>query len=213
MVKLESYTKPVGNYTMEEFIIHCARVSNPENQDNNETALGLINYLINHKHWSPFEMGSVCLKIETTRDIGRQLLRHRSFQFQEFSQRYASPSFIAEPREARLQDIKNRQNSIEIDNPSLQQEWVDTQQYIIDMTKKAYEWALYNNIAKECARGVLPEGLTKTVIYMNGTIRSWIHFLDIRLASDTQKEHRSIAKEAAIELSAVCPTIFSKYFT
>ena len=187
-VRLISSSKPSneiqkeGLYTAQELIAFCARVSNPSNQFNTETSDKLIRYLIKHKHWSPLEMVSACLEIETTRDIARQILRHRSFSFQEFSQRYADPTkdldFVL--REARLQDTKNRQNSIETNNPALQAFWETQQNRVLDAAKSAYEWAIQNGIAKEQARAVLPEGLTVSRLYMNGTLRSWIHFIEFR---------------------------------
>ena len=187
-VKLASYTTPCIEELGEDsnvldLIAYCARVSNPSNQLNTETSDKLINYLVKWKHWSPFEMANVCLEIETTCDIARRILRHRSFTFQEFSQRYADPvkDLSFEHREARLQDTKNRQNSIETDDRELQKEWVRIQQDVIRQSKSAYSWAINNGIAKEVARAVLPEGLTMSRMYVNGTIRSWIHYIDIRL--------------------------------
>lgn len=197
------------NGDLTKLIAYCARVSNPSNQYNNETAERLINYLIRWKHWSPFEMVNVCLEIETTRDIARQILRHRSFSFQEFSQRYADPtadlSFCV--REARLQDDKNRQNSIEINDPLLQNEWNSMQQELIELSKKTYSWAIDKGIAKEVARAVLPEGLTLSRMYMNGTLRSWIHFLEVRTHESTQKEHREVARACAEAISKIFPMI------
>lgn len=191
----------------EELVAFCARVSNPSNQFNSETSERLIKYLIKHQHWSPFEMVSACLEITTTRDIARQILRHRSFAFQEFSQRYADPtkdlSFVY--REARLQDPINRQNSIETKNTSLQYKWELAQRRIIAECKSAYEWAIKNGIAKEQARVVLPEGLTVSKMYMNGTIRSWIHYIQLRSANGTQKEHVEVAKACAEVISKVFP--------
>jgi len=190
-------------------IAYCARVSNPSNQLNTETSDKLINYLVKWKHWSPFEMANVCLEIETTRDIARQILRHRSFTFQEFSQRYADPvkDLSFEVREARLQDQKNRQNSIETDDRELQTEWVRIQQDVIRQSKFAYSWAINNGIAKEVARAVLPEGLTMSRMYVNGTIRSWIHYIDIRSDKATQKEHREIAVACAEAISKLFPLV------
>ena len=209
-VKLVSHSQALGNEELEtaqDLIAFCARVSNPSNQNNTETSEKLIRYLIKHKHWSPLEMVSVCLEIETTRDIARQILRHRSFSFQEFSQRYADPTkdldFVY--REARLQDTKNRQNSIEIDNPTLQAFWQNYQKDIIEKAKRAYEWAIENGIAKEQARAVLPEGLTVSRLYMNGTLRSWVHFIELRSEGGTQKEHREIAVECAKVIAKVFP--------
>ena len=210
-VKLISYSQPFGDNeelkTAQDLIAFCARVSNPSNQTNTETSDKLIRYLIKHKHWSPLEMVSACLEIETTRDIARQILRHRSFSFQEFSQRYADPTkdldFVL--REARLQDTKNRQNSIEADNPALQAFWQTQQQNVINAAKSAYEWAIQNGIAKEQARAVLPEGLTVSRLYMNGTLRSWVHFIELRSENGTQKEHRQIAVECAKVIAKVFP--------
>lgn len=202
---------------MNDLVAFCARVSNPSNQYNTETADKLIGYLIKWKHWSPFEMVNVCLEIETTRDIARQILRHRSFSFQEFSQRYADPvkELTFETREARLQDVKNRQNSIEVNNDNLQTAWNLQQQSVIQSAKIAYEWAIQNGIAKEVARAVLPEGLTTSRMYMNGTLRSWIHYIDIRSDKATQKEHRMIALECAKVIAEIFPLInnFSHYET
>jgi thymidylate synthase (FAD) len=195
----------------QELIAFCARVSNPSNQFNMETADKLIRYLIKHKHWSPLEMVSACLEIETTRDIARQILRHRSFSFQEFSQRYADPtkdlSFVL--REARLQDEKNRQNSIEMEptigNAMIQDEWKQRQVDLIRQVKDTYEWAISKGIAKEQARAVLPEGLTASRMYMNGTLRSWVHYCELRMENGTQKEHADIAKEIASVISECFP--------
>jgi thymidylate synthase (FAD) len=210
-VKLISYSQPFGDNedlkTAQDLIAFCARVSNPSNQTNTETSDKLIRYLVKHKHWSPLEMVSACLEIETTRDIARQILRHRSFSFQEFSQRYADPTkdldFVL--REARLQDTKNRQNSIETNNLALQAFWQTQQQNVINAAKNAYEWAIENGIAKEQARAVLPEGLTVSRLYMNGTLRSWVHFIELRSESGTQKEHRQIAIECAKVIAKVFP--------
>lgn len=217
-VRLISYSKAVS-YDSEmdliETIAYCARVSNPSNQNNTETNEKLLRYLIKHKHWSPFEMASACLEIDTTRDIARQILRHRSFSFQEFSQRYADPTqdLNSVTREARLQDPKNRQNSIEIDDHynaetlGLQTTWDAVQRDVINLSKEAYAWAIDNGIAKEQARAVLPEGNTESRMYMNGTIRSWIHYIDLRSGNGTQKEHMQIAKECAKALEPVFPMI------
>jgi thymidylate synthase (FAD) len=209
-IKLISYSQPPTNYgsmAMEDLVAFCARVSNPSNQNNNVTSEKLIKYLIKNNHWSPLEMVSVCLEITTTRDIARQILRHRSFSFQEFSQRYADPTkeldFVV--REARLQDTKNRQNSIEIDDAALQREWEEMQKSVIGASKFAYEWAINKGIAKEQARAVLPEGLTVSRLYMNGTLRSWIHYIQLRSANGTQKEHREIALICAEVISSVFP--------
>jgi thymidylate synthase (FAD) len=213
-VKLVSYTTPCIEELGEDsnvldLIAYCARVSNPNNQLNTETSDKLINYLVKWKHWSPFEMANVCLEIETTRDIARQILRHRSFTFQEFSQRYADPvkDLSFEHREARLQDTKNRQNSIETDDRELQKEWVRIQQDVIRQSKFAYSWAINNGIAKEVARAVLPEGLTMSRMYVNGTIRSWIHYIDIRSDKATQKEHREIAVACAEAIGKLFPLV------
>jgi thymidylate synthase (FAD) len=212
-VKLISYSQATDEYefdgltNVQDLIAFCARVSNPSNQFNTETSEKLIKYLVKNKHWSPLEMVSACLEIETTRDIARQILRHRSFSFQEFSQRYADPtkdlSFVL--REARLQDEKNRQNSIETNNLALQTFWETYQNRVIDAAKNAYEWAIQNGIAKEQARAVLPEGLTVSRLYMNGTLRSWIHFIELRSANGTQKEHRLVAMECARVIAEVFP--------
>lgn len=197
------------NHDLTKLVAYCARVSNPANQNNDETSEKLINYLIKWKHWSPFEMVNVCLEVETTRDIARQILRHRSFTFQEFSQRYADPvkELTFETREARLQDQKNRQNSIEVDDENLQTAWNIQQQAVIDQAKRAYEWAIQSGIAKEVARSVLPEGLTMSRMYVNGTIRSWIHYIDIRSDMSTQKEHREIAVACAKAIADIFPMI------
>ena len=191
----------------QDLVAFCARVSNPSNQSNKETAEKLLRYLIKHKHWSPFEMVSACIEIETTRDIARQLLRHRSFSFQEFSQRYANPveelEFVT--REARMQDTKNRQNSVEIDDRAFQTDWEREQKRVIWMCEKVYKAAIKKGIAKEVARAVLPEGLTKSRLYMNGTIRSWIHFIELRSANGTQKECIEVAKACAKAVSNIFP--------
>jgi thymidylate synthase (FAD) len=212
-VNLISYSQPpkenmIGVEDIQDLVAYCARVSNPSNQINSETAERLLKYLVKHKHWSPFEMVSVCLEIETTRDIARQFLRHRSFSFQEFSQRYAdirdlSDNFVL--REARLQDQKNRQNSVEIDDVRLQEEWWLKQQSVINASKEAYKWAIEQGIAKEQARAVLPEGNTKSRLYANGTLRSWIHYIDLRSDNGTQKEHREIAVECAKVIAQIFP--------
>jgi thymidylate synthase (FAD) len=200
-----------GLIDAQELIAFCARVSNPTNQMNTATSEKLVRYLVKHKHWSPLEMVNVCLEIETTRDIGRQMLRHRSFAFQEFSQRYADPTqhlaFVT--REARLQDDKNRQNSISLTNDpaqlALSQAWVDKQQAIIALAKETYTWAIDHGIAKEQARAVLPEGLTTSRLYMNGTLRSWVHYIELRSGHGTQKEHMDIAIACAKVISAIFP--------
>ncbi len=197
-VKLIGVTQPVMvNSSMNDaqgLIAYCARVSNPANQENSETDK-LLSYMIRNQHWSPFEMVNVVMEIETTRDIARQILRHRSFSFQEFSQRYAEVQEMSEPREARLQDTKNRQNSIETDNTDLVEDWRDYQIALKSMSLSAYNWAIENGIAKEVARSVLPEGLTMSRMYMNGTLRSWMHYVELRCGNGTQKEHREIAEE------------------
>ena len=217
-VKLISYSKPSrelvndGLYDVQELIAFCARVSNPSNQFNTETSEKLIKYLVKHQHWSPLEMVSACLEVTTTRDIARQILRHRSFSFQEFSQRYADPTqdlfFVT--REARLQDQKNRQNSVEIDMQDEQQkmlaiEWERAQKRILFAVEKEYKWAIANGIAKEQARAILPEGLTASRMYMNGTLRSWIHFIQVRSGNGTQKEHMEIAREVAKVIAEIFP--------
>ena len=191
--------------TLEGLIAYCARVSNPENQQLNQNSDKLIKYLMKHQHWSPLEMVSVCMEIETTRDIARQMLRHRSFSFQEFSQRYADPTqdLDFEIRDARLQDLKNRQNSIETDDEKLKEEWVWLQKQVIDAAKRAYTWAIRNDIAKEQARAVLPEGNTVSRLYMNGTVRSWVHYIALRSANGTQKEHMDVAQECGRVLGEV----------
>lgn len=207
---------PNTNYILEidEFIAYVARVSNPENQHNHLTAPKLLRYLAKHKHWSPFEMADIVMEIETTRDIARQILRHRSFSFQEFSQRYADPtqSLGFSTREARLQDMKNRQNSIEIDKNDdyqggLHDRWVLMQEAVTTESKRAYAWAIDNGIAKEQARAVLPEGLTNSRMYMKGSVRSWIHYCAVRTDPSTQKEHREIALDAWYELTRLFPSL------
>jgi len=213
-VELVSFTVPcIDEIPLDSDIVdlvaYCARVSNPSNQMNTETSDRLIKYLLKHKHFSPFEMANIVLEIETTRDIARQILRHRSFTFQEFSQRYADPvkELDFTLREARLQDQKNRQNSIEVDDENLQTAWNVCQQAVIDQAKRSYEWAIQNGIAKEVARAVLPEGLTMSRMYVNGTIRSWIHYIDIRSDVATQKEHREIALACAKAIADIFPMI------
>jgi thymidylate synthase (FAD) len=213
-VKLVSYTKPVLEELGEDsdildLIAFCARVSNPSNQNNTATSDKLIKYLIKHKHWSPFEMANICLEIETTRDIARQILRHRSFTFQEFSQRYANPvqDLTFEKREARLQDQKNRQNSIEVEDERLQAKWNAMQELVLINARNAYNWAIDNGIAKEVARAVLPEGLTMSRMYVNGSIRSWLHYIEIRADEATQKEHRIIALECAKVIAEIFPLV------
>ena len=211
-VKLISYSQAPQDWeygeNLQELIAFCARVSNPSNQMNTETSEKLIKYLIKHAHWSPLEMVSACLEIETTRDIAHQIVRHRSFSFQEFSQRYADPAEFGDQfviREARLQDDKNRQNSIETDDVNLRQNWVRKQEAVIQAAKDAYRWAIDNGIAKEQARAVLPEGNTKTRLYMNGTLRSWIHYIELRGANGTQKEHMEIAHACARVIADIFP--------
>jgi thymidylate synthase (FAD) len=217
-VRIISYSQPVEGVTAEhlrdiqDLVAYCARVSNPSNQMNKETSEKLIKYLIKHAHWSPLEMVSACLEIDTTRDIAHQIVRHRSFSFQEFSQRYADPAEFGDQfvlREARLQDEKNRQNSIELRNTqqdmNLINDWESQQQKVIDAAKEAYQWAIENGIAKEQARAVLPEGCTKTRLYMNGTLRSWIHYIELRGANGTQKEHMDIAHACAKVIATIFP--------
>lgn len=219
--RLISYSQPVrhvhsgepgimGLENIQDLVAYCARVSNPSNQANTKTTSKLLGYLIKHKHWSPFEMASACIEVETTRDIARQFLRHRSFSFQEFSQRYAdirdlSDNFVL--RETRLQDTKNRQNSIESDNERLDMLWAAKQLSVIEAAKEAYEWAIDNGIAKEQARAVLPEGNTVSKLYVNGTIRSWIHYVELRSDNGTQKEHMELAKAIAKAITRIFPTI------
>jgi len=212
-VKLVSYSTPTKDFINEgidnaqELVAFCARVSNPSNQLNTETSEKLIKYLIKNAHWSPLEMVSACLEIETTRDIARQILRHRSFSFQEFSQRYANPvkdlEFIT--REARLQDLKNRQNSIKNDNEEISNMWIQKQEHLINQAKETYNWAIENGIAKEQARAVLPEGNTVSRMYMNGTLRSWIHYIELRSGNGTQKEHMEIATACAEVIAKIFP--------
>ena len=217
-VRLLSYSQPTAEFKelgiadAQELIAYCARVSNPSNQLNTETSEKLIRYLVKHQHWSPLEMVSACIEITTTRDIARQILRHRSFSFQEFSQRYADPtkdlSFVL--RDARLQDTKNRQNSTDLDlsnagQRELSRLWLEKQQEVIRAASDAYTWAVTNGIAKEQARAVLPEGITESRLYMNGTLRSWIHFIELRSANGTQKEHREVAVACAKVIATVFP--------
>ena len=217
--KIIAVTEPVKMINCEAtsvdaFIAYVARVSNPSNQSNTLTAPKLLRYLAKHKHWSPFEMVNIVMEINTTRDIARQILRHRSFSFQEFSQRYADPTqdlgFVT--REARLQDHKNRQNSIEIDQSDdyqggLHDRWIEMQQRMTDETQRIYRWAIENGIAKEQARAVLPEGLTVSRMYMNGTLRSWIHYCQLRMGPETQKEHREVATDAWYQITEVFPSL------
>jgi thymidylate synthase (FAD) len=219
-VQLVSHSQPTAEFQQlkindaQDLVAYCARVSNPANQFNTETSEKLIGYLIKHQHWSPLEMVSMCLEIETTRDIARQILRHRSFSFQEFSQRYADPTaemteaFVV--REARFQDTKNRQNSVEFDMNNESQrllaiEWERAQKRVLYTVEKEYKWAIANGIAKEQARALLPEGLTMSRMYMNGTLRSWIHYIELRSSNGTQKEHMEIAKECAVVISTIFP--------
>ena len=212
-VRLLSYSQPTDEFRnmgiedAQELIAYCARVSNPANQLNADTSEKLIRYLIRHQHWSPLEMVSACIEITTTRDIARQILRHRSFSFQEFSQRYADPTqdlgFVL--REARLQDTANRQNSIAIDDADLQEQWERKQRLVIDSAKESYQWAIEHGIAKEQARSVLPEGLTESRLYMNGTLRSWIHFIELRSANGTQREHQNVAVACAKVIANIFP--------
>jgi thymidylate synthase (FAD) len=222
LARLVSYSKPTEEFVKEgiadddllDLVAFCARVSNPANQINSETSEKLVKYLIKHQHWSPLEMVNVCMEIDTTRDIAHQIVRHRSFAFQEFSQRYAEPSQMGEEvfvtSEARFQDTKNRQNSIEPDLsiPGVAEaiiKWEELQQDVIYTAGRAYEWAINQGIAKEVARKVLPEGLTKTRLYMNGTLRSWVHYIELRSANGTQKEHRDVAKECAKVIAEIFP--------
>ena len=212
-VRLVSHSQPTLEYRdlgitdAQELVAYCARVSNPANQFNTETSEKLIRYLVRHQHWSPLEMVSACCEITTTRDIARQILRHRSFSFQEFSQRYADPTqeldFVL--REARLQDNTNRQNSIDVDDKLLQIEWERAQKRVLFAVRDAYAWAIKNGIAKEQARAVLPEGLTESRLYMNGTLRSWIHFIELRSANGTQREHQEVARACAQVIAAIFP--------
>ena len=212
-VSLISYTRPSldlksqGIENAQELVAYCARVSNPANQTNTDTSEKLIRYLIKNRHWSPLEMVSACLEITTTRDIARQILRHRSFSFQEFSQRYAVADLGFEYKEARLQDTKNRQNSIEVDDESLQEEWEILQRNVASTSQVAYKWALDNGIAKEQARAVLPEGITTSRLYMQGTLRSWLHYIELRSGPETQKEHREVAEACAQALATIFPMV------
>ena len=217
--KLISYSQPGGRIhagepaykgldNIQDLIAYCARVSNPANQANTKTTPKLLEYLIKHKHWSPFEMASACIEIETTRDIARQLLRHRSFSFQEFSQRYADIRDLDDSvviRKARLQDPKNRQNSVMTDDMNLHQSWETHQRLVWNAAMKAYNWAIENGIAKEQARAVLPEGNTPSRLYVNGTIRSWIHYIELRSANGTQQEHMELARAVAAAIASIYP--------
>jgi thymidylate synthase (FAD) len=210
MVSKELFDADNSLRDVQGLIAYCARVSNPSNQINSETSEKLIKYLIKHQHWSPLEMVNACLEIQTTRDIAHQIVRHRSFSFQEFSQRYANPEEqgeMFEYSEARLQDTKNRQNSIDVDDEKLQLDWLHAQMRIAYLAKKEYDWAIKNGIAKEQARKVLPEGITKTKLYMNGTLRSWVHYIQLRGANGTQKEHMEIAHACAKVISEIFPLI------
>jgi len=212
-VRLISSSEPTAELTdmgigdAQELIAYCARVSNPSNQLNTESSEKLIRYLIKHQHWSPLEMVSACIEITTTRDIARQILRHRSFSFQEFSQRYADPTkdlnFVL--RDARLQDTKNRQNSIENSDRELEHEWKIRQMNVIAASREAYKWAVDNGIAKEQARAVLPEGIMESRLYMNGTLRSWVHFIELRSGNGTQKEHQEVAVACANVIAKIFP--------
>jgi thymidylate synthase (FAD) len=212
-VSLISYSQPSaelqtqGIVNAQDLVAYCARVSNPSNQLNTETSEKLIRYLVKHGHWSPLEMVSVCLEIETTRDIARQILRHRSFSFQEFSQRYAVADVEFENREARLQDTTNRQNSTETQDEDLKKSWLNQQQQVQDYARNAYQWALLNGIAKEQARAVLPEGMTSSRLYMQGTLRSWVHYIELRSGHGTQLEHQHIAQACATALEPIFPMI------
>ena len=207
-VNLISYSQGVDGKSLMDQVAYAARVSNPANQNNSETAEKLVRYLINNQHWSPLEMVSVCLEIETTRDIARQILRHRSFSFQEFSQRYADASQLGfELREARLQDTKNRQNSLPSTDFTLDDMWQIQQNKLLEQVQKTYKWALDNGIAKEQARAILPEGMTKSRMYMNGTLRSWVHYIQLRSANGTQKEHQEIALTCAAAIEPIFPMI------
>jgi len=213
-VRLISYTQvnkeafvDSGVENLQDLVAYCARVSNPANQNNNQTNDRLINYLIGHQHWSPLEMVNVCLEIETTRDIARQILRHRSFSFQEFSQRYAEADLNFIQKESRLQDNKNRQNSLPSDDYSLNYAWSVMQDRVAKEVKIAYEWAIENGIAKEQARAVLPEGMTPSRLYMNGSLRSWVHYIQLRTEKGTQKEHREVANACAKVIEEIFPMI------
>ena len=206
-VQLISYSNSPDHSSLQDLVAYCARVSNPANQSNTETNEKLIKYLIKNKHWSPLEMVSICLEIETTRDIARQILRHRSFSFQEFSQRYAVADLGFECKEARLQDKKNRQNSVETEDVELSTKWEEQQKGVSNAAEKAYKWALDNGIAKEQARSVLPEGMTVSRMYMNGTLRSWVHYIQLRSGNGTQKEHQQIAIACAEAIAPLFPMI------
>jgi thymidylate synthase (FAD) len=207
-VKLISYTQGTDGKNLLEQVAFAARVSNPANQNNTETSEKLVRYLIKNQHWSPLEMVSICLEIDTTRDIARQILRHRSFSFQEFSQRYADASQLEfQLKECRLQDLKNRQNSVDTDNLALKAWWEERQKRVLRECQEAYQWALESGIAKEQARAVLPEGMTGSRLYMNGTLRSWVHYIQLRSANGTQKEHQDVALACADAIEPIFPMI------
>ena len=206
-VELINYSQSLDGKNLLEQVAYAARVSNPANQNNSDTAEKLVRYLINNQHWSPLEMVSVCLEINTTRDIARQILRHRSFSFQEFSQRYAEASTIFEFRDARMQDTKNRQNSIETDDDYISERWASEQASVMLRVKQAYDWAINNGVAKEQARAVLPEGMTQSRLYMNGTLRSWVHYIQLRSGNGTQKEHREVALACVSAIEPIFPMI------
>ena len=215
-VRLVSYTTPTEEFknegleNVQDLIAFCAKVSNPAAQVNKETSERLIKYLIKHQHWSPLEMANAVMEIETTRDIAHQIVRHRSFAFQEFSQRYADPKAqgeMFEYSEARLQDPKNRQNSVDVEDEKLQLDWLHAQMRIAHLAKKEYDWAIKKGIAKEQARKVLPEGITKTTLYMNGSLRSWVHYIELRGANGTQKEHMDIAHACAKVIATIFPLV------
>jgi thymidylate synthase (FAD) len=214
--RLISYSRPPDDAegrtvetSLQDLVAYCARVSNPANQNNTSTNERLINYLIRNQHWSPLEMVSICIEIETTRDIARQILRHRSFSFQEFSQRYAVADLGFVKKEARLQDLQNRQNSIECNSVAIEDKWDEVQDLLIEYVEEAYTWAIDNGIAKEQARAVLPEGMTTTRMYMNGTLRSWVHYIELRSENGTQKEHRDVALACASAIEPIFPMITS----
>jgi len=208
--KIIAVTRPIDStMSVDDFVAYVARVSNPLNQNNKDTSQRLLKYLMKHKHWSPFEMVHIVMEINTTRDIARQILRHRSFSFQEFSQRYADPTADMgfETRKARLQDNKNRQNSIETDDKKLETEWQFKQSHLIVQAKHVYSWAIDNGIAKEQARAVLPEGLTCSRLYMTGSLRSWVHYCELRMGIGTQKEHREVARDAWYQITTEFPSL------
>jgi len=210
--RLISFSQPPHSHSSEhqsilDLVCYCARVSNPANQNNTETNDRLVRYLLKNKHWSPLEMVNICVEIETTRDIARQILRHRSFSFQEFSQRYAIADLGFETREARLQDPKNRQNSVETRDVILEDKWETVQHLLAEHAEEAYKWAIENGIAKEQARAVLPEGMTKSRMYMNGTLRSWVHYISLRSGNGTQKEHKEVAIACANAIQPIFPMI------